>query len=206
MSNKKNLKQVNDSSNHKIDTLHYTTNKRNEITEIDPYDSLANELVDTTTLRGKRQWIKNHFLIDNGISVFDHDTLFDLTYDSFKDYLISYYGQVGSGIKNRIEVYLYDTKRKCYILNEQLSALPNPTFYIKQKKLTGFYIGSGGGGGSKLEWRKGKWTLTKEFEVDYGGDTTKWKISYPLRKKLEIKIRPYQMIPPKDILETNIKL
>jgi len=147
----------------------------------------------------------NHFLLENGLVSPDYDTLFDLTYDDLDDYIIGYYGKSGTGIKNRVNVYIYNQKRQCYMLDEQLSNLPNPTFYIKQKKITGFHIGNGGGGGQRLEWINKKWTMTKEFEVDKDGDTTKWKISYPLKKKNEVVVRPYQMIPPNEILETDIK-
>lgn len=79
------------------------------------------------------------------------------------------------------------------------------TFYINQKKITEFYIGNGGGGGSKLEWVSGKWIATKQFEVDYNEIKTVWKIIYPLKNKTEYFAIPYQMIPPKEILETNVK-
>jgi hypothetical protein len=203
---KKNIQPVNGSSYSNIDTTSSKAGQIEETSETDPYDGLANAFFDTTTLKGKRQWIMNHFIARNKITSPDYDTLIDLTYDGHKDYVIGYYRQSGTGIKNRVNVYFYKTQCKCYILNEQLSNLPNPTFYIKQKRITGFYIGNGGGGGGRLEWLNGKWTTTKEFDVDNEGDTTKWKISYPLKKRNKIIIRPYQMIPPNDILETNIKL
>jgi hypothetical protein len=173
---------------------------------INAYDSLRNLKVDTTTLAGKREDIMNQFYIENDLVSPDYDTLIDLTYDGSKDYIIGYYGQSGTGIKNRVKVYFYNSKYNCYILNQQLSDLPNPTLYINKKKITGFYIGNGGGGGRLLEWLNNKWTTTKEFDVHNDGDTTKWKISYPLKKKTEIKVRPYQMIPPEDILENGIKM
>jgi hypothetical protein len=173
---------------------------------INAYDSLRNLKVDTTTLAGKRECIMNQFYIENDLSSPDYDTLIDLTYDGNKDYIIGYYGRSGTGIKNGVKVYFYNNKYNCYIFNQQLSDLPNPTLYIKKKKITGFYIGNGGGGGRLLEWLNNKWTTTKEFVVHNDGDTTKWKISYPLKKKTEIKVRPYQMIPPEDILESDIKM
>lgn len=173
---------------------------------INAYDSLRNLKVDTTTLAGKTEHIMNQFYIENDLVSPDYDTLIDLTYDGNKDYIIGYYGRQGTGIKNRVKVYFFNAKCNCYILNEQLSDLPNPTFYIKEKKITGFYIGNGGGGGGRLEWLNNKWTTTKEFDVDNEGDTTKWKVSYLLKKETEIKVRPYQMIPPEDILETDIKM
>lgn len=171
----------------------------------DTYDSLARAYVDTSTLQGKRSWLMNQFLIENGLSSPDYDTLFDLTYDGFQDYVIGYYGKSGTGIKNKVKVYLFNPKKQCYFLDVQLSDIPNPTFYIKQKKITGFYIGNGGGAGGRLEWINNKWTTTKEFDVDKEGDRTKWKISYPLKKKKEVIVRPFQMIPPEEVLETGIK-
>jgi hypothetical protein len=201
LNEKKTIQAKNDSTYlNSIDTIPIKTQ------EIDPYDSLAKAHVDTTTLKGKREWIMNHFLIENQPSSPDFDTLFDLTYDGYNDYIIGYYGQVGSGVKNRVKVYLYDTKKACYILNEQLSRLPNPTFYMKQKKITGFYIANGGGSGSRLEWHNRKWAITKEFYVHNEGDTTKWEISYPLKKKKEILVQPYQMVPPENILETKVSM
>lgn len=43
------------------------------------------------------------------------------------------------------------------------------------------------------------------FEVDENVIKTVWKITYPLKEKTEYLTRPYQMIPPKEILETNVK-
>lgn len=194
-----------DSVASKIDTRLSQNSSSGNSPYSDAYDSLARAYVDTSTLQGKRSWLINQFLLGNGLVSPDYDTLFDLTYDGHKDYIIGYYGKSGTGIKNRVNVYLFHPKINCYILDEQLSDLPNPTFYIKHRKITGFYIGNGGGGGCRLEWINNKWTTTKEFDVDKEGDTTKWKVSYPLKKKKEVIIRPFQMIPPEEILETDIK-
>jgi len=43
--------------------------------------------------------------------------------------------QAGTGIQNRIKVFFFESKKNDYILNEQLSDLPNPTFYINNKKI-----------------------------------------------------------------------
>jgi hypothetical protein len=189
----------------KVDTLILVKQPANEIPQTDPYDSLANAKIDTTTLKGKREFIMNHFLIGNRPSSPDCDTLFDLNFDGQKDYVIRYYGQAGNGIKNRIQIFLYNKKHDCYIFNEQLSALPNPTFYIKQKKITSFYI-AGHGSGRRLEWINGKWTETKIFNVDSQENEGIWEIEYPLtKKKKKIKL-PFEMIPPKEILETNITM
>jgi hypothetical protein len=135
----------------------------------DTYDSLARAYVDTSTLQGKRSWLMNQFLIENGLVSPDYDTLFDLTYDGLKDFIIGYYGKSGTGIKNRVNVYLFNPKRHCYILDEQLSDLPNPTFYIKQKKITGFIL-----------------VMVAEVEVDLNGLITNGQLlkSLTLIKKV----------------------
>lgn len=163
-------------------------------------DSLKN--IDTSTLAGKRQYILNHYLTETFHGDFERDTLFDLNYDGAKDYVLHVYGQCGTGIKAGVEVYLYDQKHRHYIHDSTLSAIRNPTFYIDKKKITGFYLGHGAGSGMKLEWKKGKWTCTKSFEVDNQMDSSKWIIHYPLTNQTETLIGPYQMIPPKELLET----
>lgn len=205
MADKRSVRQKKDSLPHQIDTTVSNANKIDEAAEIDPYDSLAKAYVDTSTLKGKRQSIMNQFLSENRFFSPEYDTVFDVTFDGFKDYVIGYYGQSGTGIKNKVKVYLYSPERNCYALDTQLSNLPNPTFYIKKKKITGFYIGNGGGSGSRLQWIGRKWVTTKQFEVENEGDTSKWIISFPLKNKSQIAIRPYQMLPPEDVLETHIK-
>lgn len=41
----------------------------------------------------------------------------------------------------------------------------------------------GFGQGSRLEWINNKWTTTKEFDVHKEDDSTKWNISYPLKRE-----------------------
>jgi len=196
-----NQKQVKNSF--KADTPLENTVKNEINSGYGTYDSLAIVQNDTTTLAEKRHKIMNNFYIENRPSSPDYDTLFDLNYDGHEDYGIGYYGPSGTGIKNRVKVYFFNPKLNSYFLNAQLSDLANPSFYIKQKIITSFYIGNGGGGGVQLEWLEKKWTLTKEFEVDNGGDTTKWKINYPLNNKTKVIVKPFQMIPPQDILESE---
>lgn len=164
-----------------------------------------NRKVDEAILKARSQKLLKAFNAESKINSADYSKLIDLNYDNIKDFVIGYYGQSGSGIKNKVRVYLYDIKKHDYVLNNQLSDLSNPTFYIEQKKITEFYIGNGGGSGSQLEWVNRKWIATKMFEVDENEIKTVWKITYPLKEKTEYLARPYQMIPPKDILETNVK-
>ncbi len=155
-------------------------------------------------MKTKSQKLLKAFNEESKITSADYDSLIDLNYDNIKDFVIGYYGQSGSGIKNKVRVYLYDIKKHEFVLNNQLSDISNPTFYINQKKITGFYIGNGGGSGSQLEWIKGKWIVTKNFEVDENEIKTVWKITYPLKDKTEYFAIPYQMTPPKEILETKV--
>ena len=174
-----------------------------EVSQTSGYDSLSSEIIDTTTLEGKRHSILNLFIAENGL-VSPSDTLFDLNYDGYRDYVLRYYGKSGTGVKNRVKVYLFESRDGFYYLDSVLSGLPNPTFYISKRKITAFYIGNGGGSGVRLEWINKKWTATKEFTVDSEGDSTQWLVNYPLKKFKKVVEQPFQMIPPASILETNI--
>ena len=159
-------------------------------------DSLLKLIIDTSTLKGKRENIMRNFLIDNSPSNPDLDTLIDLNYDKHLDYVIGYYGLSGTGLKNRIKVYLFNNDSNKYSYNELLSDIPNPTFYLKQKKITGFYIGNGGGDGTKLEWIDNCWKITKTFTVEFNGEKSAiWKIEYPLKHKKDSIILLYLDIP-----------
>ncbi len=80
------------------------------------------------------------------------DTLIDLNGDQYKDILIEYYGPAGTGMKNRIWVFLFDPAHNSFTESEQLSNVGNPTFYFNQKMVTGYYIAMGGGYAVKLKW------------------------------------------------------
>lgn len=168
------------------------------------FDSLLNTKVNTKTLRGKRQYVLNHFLANNGVGGKDYDTLFDVNYDGYKDYVIGYYGSCGTGLKNRVQVYLYVPQKKNYVWNEFLSQLPNPSFYINRKKITSFYLGNGAGSGGELRWLHHRWTVVMCFDADshsHNDDSSTLTISYPLQHKSKKIFHPYFMIPPPDILE-----
>jgi hypothetical protein len=172
--------------------------------EIPRFDSIPlNYLPDNINLRKKREEILTAFSKNVYTPGALYDTLVDLNYDQHRDFIIGYYGLSGTGLKHRVRIYLYSKSRNDYILNNRLSELVNPSFFIRDKKITAFYLGHGGGQGQKLEWLNGKWTLTKEFTVDNDGDGTVWKVFYPADKKEEKISLPFQMIPPPQILETN---
>ena len=174
--------------------------------EIPNFDSIpSNYFPDNNQLRKKRQEILSNFRNDIFSSGAIYDTLVDLNYDQHRDYVLGYYGSAGTGLKHLVAVYLYSKNRGKYILNSKLSDLVNPGFFIRDKKITSFYIGHGGGYGQQLEWMNGMWTLTKTFNVDNNGDSTLWELFYPLTGKKEKILLPFRMIPPEQILETNRK-
>lgn len=79
-----------------------------------------------------------------------NDTLIDLNRDGFKDLLIEYYGASGTGLKNRISVYLYDNSKNKLKPCEALNYLANPTIYFDKKIVVGYYLGNGGGTATKF--------------------------------------------------------
>lgn len=170
------------------------------------YDSLLTAKVDTSTLKGKRKFIMNHFLIENAPSSSDYDTLFDLNYDGYKDYIIGYYGAAGTGYKNRVIVYLYSPVKKNYIQDENLSGLPNPSFYINRRKITSFYMAAGAGYGVELNWIDNKWIEVMSFDVENNpknNDSAFFTIKYPLKKKRQNYYSTYFYIPPSSFLENK---
>ncbi|MBI1836323.1 MAG: hypothetical protein HYR91_03560 [Flavobacteriia bacterium] len=158
---------------------------------------------DTNTLIGKRNFIFQTFLKSYPCTEFD--SLIDINYDGNLDYIIGFYSLNGTGFKNRIKVYLYNQITKSYIANKELSKLRNPTFYIKKKKITEFYIGNGGGNGKELIWKKNQWVTNKEFTVRNNDSLTTWEVQYKFVDLIEVSKQAFQMIPPKNILETNVK-
>jgi hypothetical protein len=94
------------------------------------------------------------------------DTMMDLNGDHYIDILIEYYGLAGTGLKNRIEVYLYNHPAKKFTRCEQLCELCNPTFYFNKKIVVGYYIGMSGGDAAKLKWNGLRLDSLEKIEVD----------------------------------------
>lgn len=158
--------------------------------------------VDTTTLEGQRKYIKCQYS-----QVYYHsDTLVDLNYDGFKDYMIVYDRGTGTGAKNMAAVYFYDPAQKKYIVEDTFYRLSNPTFYLHKKKITVFYIGHGSGNGVEYQWMNNCWTVTKQFQVENKNNQTIWELTFPLSNTKKQVIHPFQPFPPDEILETNISM
>ncbi|WP_066408216.1 XAC2610-related protein [Flavisolibacter tropicus] len=94
------------------------------------------------------------------------DTLMDLNGDGYKDLLIEYYADSGTGLKNRVTVYLYDNIKKKFKPCEQLSSLANPTFYFDKKIVVGYYVGNGGGDATKLKWKGHRLDTLEHIDID----------------------------------------
>ena len=90
------------------------------------------------------------------------DTLIDLNNDHYMDVLIEYYGASGTGLKNRVQVFLYNPSRNKFKECEQLSGLANPIFYFNKGIVTVYYVANGGGDATKL-----KWNLLKLDTLEY---------------------------------------
>lgn len=168
-------------------------------------DSIRAIKLDTASLQGKVDQIINENHIALIPSDIEYDTLIDLNYDNYKDLVIGYYGSSGTGVKNRVNIYLYSPQNKSFYFDSTLSEIPNISFYLKKKKITGFYLGDGAGGGVELHWIKNKWDTIMSFSVHNRSVkiNTPWEIEYyPSHKKKTI-FHPYQMVPPQNILEHN---
>ena len=127
------------------------------------------------------------------------DTLIDLNGDNYKDILIEYYGLAGTGLKNRVEVYLYNHTPKKFRRCQQLCDLGNPTFYFDKKIVVGYYIGMGGGDAAKLKWNGLRLDSLERIEVDVlnkGNDMSFKVTSFDFRtKKTTSKVFDIMTLP-----------
>jgi hypothetical protein len=170
------------------------------------FDSLRHLVFDTSTLSGKQHTLLINFSLEHGsLTQPDNDSAFDLNFDGYDDYVIYYYGSAGTGIKNGIEAYIYNPRIDTYVKSEQITSIRNPSFYIGEKKITGFYLANGGGGGEQLEWNGNQWVCTKEFSVSNLDENSEWEIIYPLKADTTHVHLPYQMIPPPEIMECDFE-
>lgn len=183
---------------------HYISAPGSKIIAPDHFrDSMQQLSFDTSSQEGCAQKLLNDFNIRNYPMIAGADTLFDLNYDGRKDLIIRYYTLAGTGIKNRIEAYPWSEKENHFIYDSLLSSVPNPSFYIKQKTITGFYIGLGGGDGIKLKWKNQHWdTATYFLFENRESKTFVTETIYP-EKKTSLFSRPLFMIPPEDLLENE---
>jgi hypothetical protein len=170
----------------------------------DVRDSIALLKIDTSTPEGKRQAILRKLTLHYSFAMSEcSDTLFDLNFDRHADLVVRHYGTMGTGLKNFIDVYLYDPQSEQYIFDQQLSDLRNPSFYLEKKKITEFYIGYGAGDGNELEWINGKWITTRTISVFNNAENTLWMITDPRGSDTAQIALPFQMVPPRKVLRNT---
>lgn len=128
-------------------------------------DSMIGVKFDSSTIEGKAKHIVNLFNIDmcEKMMCSSGDSLLDLNYDGFKDLVIYFYYAAGTGMKNGMKAYLFNKKSMNFEWDSVLSSLQNPSFYLKDKEITAFYIGHGGGNASLYGWKNNKWDVSKYY-------------------------------------------
>ncbi len=120
----------------------------------------------TITIKKQAQSIISRLKSTGEYSTDAKDTLIDLNGDNFKDILIEYYGASGTGLKNRIRVFLYNNSLKKFRPCEQLNNLGNPTFYFDKKIIVGYYVASGGGSATKFKWNGLRLDTLEQIDVE----------------------------------------
>lgn len=131
--------------------------------------------------------------------------LLDLNYDKKLD-LVLYFSGNGSGPLKKIKVFIYDSTKDKFELNKQLSLVENPSFYLSDTTITGFYIGHGGGYGINLKWNSLYWDTIEYLKFYPAFDNTaKWEVdvyNYKINKINKIKVENYQ-VPGNKLLRNN---
>lgn len=125
---------------------------------------------------------------------------FTTTMDRYNDILIEYYGSSGTGLKNRIQVFLFNPSQNKFKECEQLSGLANPTFYFDKKIVTGYYVANGGGHATKMKWNDFKLDTLEYIDIDVdnsvNGHPKFTLISYNyVTKKRKVKILSTMKLP-----------
>ena len=145
--------------------LSYTNNKKDNLFETNLDIDTGNPDIDSI--------LHNISIEENIILKYE---LIDLNYDTYND-LVIYRPGCGTGHLIIIDVYYYYPQTRKFVYDNQLSEITNPSFYLSDSLITGFYIGHGGGNCISLRWNENSWktseTITIEpTEMDY----LKWKV------------------------------
>jgi len=134
------------------------------------------------TLKGKAANLIDALDENGDYPLAGKDTLIDLNGDKYKDILIEFYGLAGTGLKNGVDIYLFNHRKKEF-LKEPID-LPNPTFNFNNSTVVSYYIGNGGGYASKLKWNVLKLDTLESIEVNNdwrGNDLRSTSIVYEHR-------------------------
>lgn len=166
-------------------------------------DSLKKMSFDTNTYKGKLDYIRNLVAMELFPMEVNDDTLFDLNFDGIDDLVFSYYAHAGTGRKEGQFVYI-NKSEKGFVKDSLLSSIRNPSYFLKKKKITGYYLAHGGGECIELKFFNKKWNVTNIITVDNEEENTIWNCFDPLTKKHKKLKTPYTYSPPNEIIETNI--
>lgn len=171
-------------------------------------DSIFTFRLDTYYLEKKRNEIMNQFILSYPSASPESDTLLDINFDGYDDYLIYYTAAAGVGLKNATEVYLYHKSWKGYANDSLLSSLPNLSFFPEKKMITTFYIGYEQGSGRQFNWIDKEWKETKHFAVSNDNGRGRWFISSfpdgdPSSRGIMKHFSEFSMIPPPEVLQTK---
>lgn len=167
-------------------------------------DHLKQLVFDTTTEEGKLDFIRNKVAIELFPMEPEKDTLIDVNFDHKKDFIFTYFAQAGTGRKEGMVVYL-NKGDSHFFRDSLLSSIRNPSFFLKKKKITGYYLANGGGECIELKYFNEKWNITKEVSMDNNEENSTWICTYPEKNSSKTFRIPYNYIPPSEIIEVDIK-
>jgi len=165
------------------------------LTHPDP-NSRCNAVVDTSTLEGKIEHMKNWVMCEAGTSDTDHDTLLDFNYDGHKDLLVTYYALSGTFVKYNTYVCIFDPSKNDFYSNEDLR-YPNASFFMEEKKFTCHY----GPDANEYRWINGEWKLM--MEADYNWGTDSWTMNYTDGRKSKVVNHPGVDDIPDEVIEID---
>lgn len=115
-------------------------------------------------IQGKAS-IVTHYLSDIGkYPETGLDTLIDLNGDCYPDILIESYSLNATGEGNGVDIVMYDPVKKMFDTSAIIT-LPNPSFNFKNRTVTSYYIGNGGGYAIKYEWKGYSLRLLEEYDI-----------------------------------------
>lgn len=132
----------------------------------------------------------------------------DLNYDDFMDLVINYEGLGSSGYLMLSNVYIFDTLISTYKLDTFLSNLSNISFYIDKKTITSYYLTSGGGDGSVLNWELNKWIESKHviFEPSTSKSDLYWNVTECFKTDTIKRRMDFSFIPDSSIIPIYSKI
>ena len=121
--------------------------------------------INTTTPEGKAAQLLANLKDSIDYAAFwGKDTLIDLNGDGHRDLLLEFYGSSGTGLKNRVNIYLFNNK-KLRFLKEPID-LPNPTFNFRNNTIVSYYVANGGGYATELKWHGLRLDTIESIEVN----------------------------------------